>query len=66
MYLVCDSRPVGQNAALEEAAQLSLDEAGHRTIAPLLAGQKRLEALADGLVENELLRIPRMIGPSGA
>jgi hypothetical protein len=58
MYLVCDSRPVGEDPALEESPHLALDEPGDRTVPALLAGEEGLESLADGLVQDQLLGVP--------
>ena len=62
MYLVCDSLPVGQDTALQEATQLALHEAWHAAIMPACPIEERLQRLRDGLMQNRLLGAARRVG----
>ena len=65
MYLVCDSLPVGQDAALKEGPKLPLDKSRHG-VAPLVGpGEEGLKALLHDTVEDSLLGSPGLVANAG-
>jgi len=53
------------NAAVQERAQLALDEAGNQAVALPLPGEESFEMLGDDLVQNALLCTAGMVGLGG-
>ena len=66
MYLVCDSLPVGEDPALQEVPELTLDESWWRTTSVAGSDEKRLELLRDYLVKNGLVRPAGSVRGRGA
>ena len=57
---------MGQDAALEEATQLPLDESGHGVPPLLAADQERLELLAHDLIEHSVLGLTPAVAAGGS
>ena len=55
---------VGEDSAAKKGAELLLDETGRRPLAGSCAGQEGLELLAEGSVQEGLLRRSRAVGAS--
>ncbi len=58
--------PMSEDAALEEGAQLALDEPGHGMPPLLAADQERLELLAHDLIEHGALGLTPAVAAGGS
>ncbi|MGH8489338.1 MAG: hypothetical protein ACREXS_10880 [Gammaproteobacteria bacterium] len=61
-YLVCDTRPVGEDAALEKGVELLFDKLGQsRPGLQLDLGQEGLEVFSYQLVEDGVFGTPAFV-----